>query len=373
MKKKHILLLFLILVFTIGIAIPVFALNGDSNYHQNLSGNTYYISIGNIGNVEPDSDVIVPIYVNSIGNVISKINMLSFNVIYDSDYFEYVDGYWADQIPQDWSEDDIEALNGLIGTNELMQASGCMHILSPIDNGFSGSILCSGYSNNPNDGMSSQAFFANGPVAFIVLHTSNDFSGKHELKFANSMHNNVVSNNFGYVPFFQTTFNTNYNWQRKEPFVNFDGVISSSNVSSKVTFVDWNGTILDTQFIGSGNTPSDIIHPHRIGYNFEAWDKDLDTVSNALSLGGYDIYFDSLVGATYTIKTYTVGFEFINEDEGWDEEPITQTVEHGKAAIPPEFPNGYECDLDVDDYIFIDSNRTIISECSAISEPESGS
>ena len=306
MKKQYFIISLLCLILAVSICMPVFALNGESNYTQKLSGNSYYFSVGNIGNVRPDSDIIVPIYLDSIGKSIPKLSSVSIFVDYNADNsnaFTFVDAYWANQIPQNWSEDDLQALNSLIGSEELLYTSGCSHLMHPTDNGVNGTIICTGYSNDPDDGYSAQAFNARGPIAFIVLHTSDNFSGDHKIKFR--VYETTQTMLF-YLPIFQVSEHIDYHWNRKEPFSVIDGIISSNNISSTITFVDWNGTVLDTQLVLGGNNPSDIPHPKRIGYEFDSWDKNLNSFDDVIAFGGYNVYRSSIVAATYSPIFYNV-------------------------------------------------------------------
>ena len=89
-----------------------------------------------------------------------------------------------------------------------------------------------------------------------------------------------------------------------------------------VTFVDHDGTLLETQTVEHGSdatTPSD---PEREGYTFTGWDKVFAGVTGDLT-----------VTAVYVINEYTV--TFVDHDGTVLE---TQTVEHGSAATAPDGP-----------------------------------
>jgi hypothetical protein len=89
-----------------------------------------------------------------------------------------------------------------------------------------------------------------------------------------------------------------------------------------VTFVDWDGKVLNTQTVEHGANATAPAAPVREGYNFTGWDKAFTNVTSDLT-----------VTATYTIKTYTVTFV------DWDGTELdAQTVEHGAGAIAPADP-----------------------------------
>ena len=89
-----------------------------------------------------------------------------------------------------------------------------------------------------------------------------------------------------------------------------------------VSFLDWNGDLLDEQKVEYGKNAEDFT-PERVGYDFIGWDKPF-----------VDITSDISVKAQYQIKTYTVKFV------DWDESELIapQTIEHGHAAATPATP-----------------------------------
>ena len=107
-----------------------------------------------------------------------------------------------------------------------------------------------------------------------------------------------------------------------------------------VTFVDYDGNVLDEQIIPKG---SDAVAPddpdNYYGYHFVGWDKGFTNVTEDLT-----------VTAEYEINTYSVTFV------DWDGTELdAQTIEHGSAAVAPADParTGYTfIGWDVDfDYI----------------------
>ena len=90
-----------------------------------------------------------------------------------------------------------------------------------------------------------------------------------------------------------------------------------------VQFVDYDGTVLDTQTIpygGSATAPDD---PTREGHSFSGWDKEFTNVTSNL-----------VVTALYDIDTFTVTFKDRNGNT-----IDTQTVEWGTAATAPTAPD----------------------------------
>jgi uncharacterized repeat protein (TIGR02543 family) len=90
-----------------------------------------------------------------------------------------------------------------------------------------------------------------------------------------------------------------------------------------VTFKDWDGSILKTEFVVLGTSATAPNVPNREGYNFTGWDKDFSNIAG-----------DLVVTAQYTLKpSYTVTFV------DWDGTILkTQTVMEGSNAIAPNNP-----------------------------------
>ena len=98
-----------------------------------------------------------------------------------------------------------------------------------------------------------------------------------------------------------------------------------------VTFVDYDGTVLNVQRVQKGKDAKWPEDPKRKGYTFIGWDKDLTNVQSDLT-----------VTAQYEIKTYIVLFV----DGYTDGEIDTQYVTYGGSATEPEAPKH-------DGYVFI--------------------
>jgi len=90
----------------------------------------------------------------------------------------------------------------------------------------------------------------------------------------------------------------------------------------EVTFADYDGTILKTEYVTAGGAAAAPRNPIRAGYNFIGWDRAFHNITGDLT-----------VTAQYTVKTYTVTFT------GWNGTVLkTESVAHGDAAVPPEVP-----------------------------------
>jgi len=96
-----------------------------------------------------------------------------------------------------------------------------------------------------------------------------------------------------------------------------------------VTFVDYDGEVLDTQTVTKGESATAPAEPSRentaqYSYTFLGWDKDFSNITE-----------DTTVTALYTetINKYTVTFKDYNGDV-----LDTQSVEYGKSATAPQTP-----------------------------------
>ena len=89
-----------------------------------------------------------------------------------------------------------------------------------------------------------------------------------------------------------------------------------------VTFVDWDGTEIETQQVLEGAAATAPADPVREGYTFTGWDVDFSNVTSDLT-----------VTAQYTVTTYTVTFK------DWDGTTLgTDEVEYGGTAVAPVTP-----------------------------------
>lgn len=75
--------------------------------------------------------------------------------------------------------------------------------------------------------------------------------------------------------------------------------VSTNRADRHVTFKDYDGTILNTQVVLSGDAAVEPSTPTRTGYTFIGWDKDTSAV-----------YEDTEFVAQYRINTYTVTFDY---------------------------------------------------------------
>ena len=110
----------------------------------------------------------------------------------------------------------------------------------------------------------------------------------------------------------------------------YDSAVATKTVTPAaytVTFKNWNGAVLSTQQVASGEAAEAPANPEREGYTFTKWDKSFTNVTSNL-----------VVTAQFTINKYTVKFK------NWNGTEIsTQTVNHGSAATAPANPtrDGY--------------------------------
>jgi len=89
-----------------------------------------------------------------------------------------------------------------------------------------------------------------------------------------------------------------------------------------VTFIGWNGSVIDEQTINHGGAANEPNAPTSIAHNFTCWDVAFDNITDNLT-----------VTAQWTIKTHTVTFI------GWNGSVVDeQTVDHGSAANEPNTP-----------------------------------
>ena len=92
--------------------------------------------------------------------------------------------------------------------------------------------------------------------------------------------------------------------------------------SYTVTFVDWDGTVLDVQEVEFGADAVAPAAPTREGYTFTGWDKAFSNITA-----------DLVVTAQYSINSYTVTFK------DWNGTVLdTQEVEFGADAVAPAAP-----------------------------------
>ena len=99
----------------------------------------------------------------------------------------------------------------------------------------------------------------------------------------------------------------------------------SSTVNSyTVTFVDYDGTVLDTQTVEYGKAATAPADPTREGYTFAGWDTDFSKITA-----------DTTVTATYSANVTSYTVTFVDYDGTVLD---TQTVEYGKSATAPADP-----------------------------------
>ncbi|MGI6618450.1 MAG: InlB B-repeat-containing protein [Bacillota bacterium] len=107
-----------------------------------------------------------------------------------------------------------------------------------------------------------------------------------------------------------------------------------------VTFVDWNGSVIDTQTVEHGGSATAPEVSEREGYTFNGWYKEAE-LTNAWNFGTDTVTAATTLYAQWTINEYTVTFK----DHGGSVLG-TQTVSHGSTATAPDNPTkeGYKFD-----------------------------
>lgn len=112
---------------------------------------------------------------------------------------------------------------------------------------------------------------------------------------------------------------------------NFSNVVHDLTVKAeyirqyKVTFLDYDETVLKEVTVDAGSTVAAPSNPSKEGYTFEGWDKDLTNVSS-----------DFTVTATYKANTYTVTFRM--PDGTIIKE---QNVKYGEDAVAPMYSDDF--------------------------------
>lgn len=123
----------------------------------------------------------------------------------------------------------------------------------------------------------------------------------------------------------------------------FANVVSNLTVKAeyirqyKVTFLDYDGTVLKKVTVDVGATAVAPSNPFKEGYTFDGWDRAFTSVSSDLA-----------VTATYKVKTYTV--KFVMPDGTVIGE--TQSVEYGFSAIAPEYPEIFLVGTGIDTKVY---------------------
>jgi len=125
--------------------------------------------------------------------------------------------------------------------------------------------------------------------------------------------------------------------------------------SYTVTFVDYNGATLETQTVNHGSSATAPYISTRDGYTFTGWDVDYSNVTSNLT-----------VKAEYTINTYTVIFA------DWNGTVLkTQPVNHNSPATAPTAParTGYTFTGWDADFTNVTSDLTVTATYEEIPTP----
>ena len=112
-------------------------------------------------------------------------------------------------------------------------------------------------------------------------------------------------------------------WDKDFSYITGNLVVTAQYQASryKVEFVDWDGSILQTDSVDYGYAAY-APYPYREGYEFIGWDKDFSHVTSNMT-----------ITAQYAINYYPVGF--LNYDGTLLSE---QSIAYNQAAMEPEVP-----------------------------------
>ena len=258
----------------------------------------HVFTIGSAVNVQPDSDVVIPINIEGPEYLAHGVRI---EVFYDQTRLN-VTSYTY----------------GPVTTGKPSGSTAFCNISTP---GYvSYAIICP---TNPFSGL--------GNMINLNFHTAADFSGLAEL--------DIQVREFYYYPIGGS--------QIKLPHVDVDGYISSGEVHS-VDFVDWDGTLLKHQTVEHGGEATPPSDPTRPGYTFAGWEGDYTNVTE-----------DRVITAQYEIGSYTV--VFIDNFTGEDVILSEQTVLYNESAVAPEPPEhkGYTFRGWSRDFSHVSSDMTI--------------
>ena len=119
-------------------------------------------------------------------------------------------------------------------------------------------------------------------------------------------------------------------------------------VGHTVSFIDWDGTLLKKEAVVNGSAATAPTDPTRTGYTFTGWDISFNNVTSALT-----------VTAQYQINSYVVVFR------NWDGTVLkTENVEYGSSATAPSDParTGYTFTGWDNDFKVITSALTVMAK-----------
>lgn len=95
--------------------------------------------------------------------------------------------------------------------------------------------------------------------------------------------------------------------------------VSTNKADRNVVFKDYDGTILSTQIVLSGEDAVEPETPARTGYTFSGWDAETTNITE-----------DTVITATYTINTYMVTFDY-----QYNSTTKEQTITYNEKASNP--------------------------------------
>ena len=101
-----------------------------------------------------------------------------------------------------------------------------------------------------------------------------------------------------------------------------------------VTFMNWNGTILESQEVKKGEAAILPVVPEREGYEFVGWTEDINNIVSNVKVWPKYVLKDNNIQKTFSVKFYDANGKIFEE----------QIVEKGACAKEPDLPDkdGYK-------------------------------
>ena len=136
--------------------------------------------------------------------------------------------------------------------------------------------------------------------------------------------------------------------------------VESIEVKYTVTFIDYNGSILSTQYVTAGGTATEPATPQRQGYRFVGWSRNFNNINaDRILVAQYEL-------VEVAVNKYSV--VFVDAD---GKLLSSQTVDEGESATAPEAPkkSGYEFAGWDKDYTSVTTNLTVKATYTKIDAP----
>lgn len=111
--------------------------------------------------------------------------------------------------------------------------------------------------------------------------------------------------------------------------------VSTNKAERMVTFKNYDGTILDTQIVLSGEAAHPPVVPERKGYSFTGWDTDINCITT-----------DVVITALFEINTYKVNFDYLyNGVQSSQSYTYNTCIEAPSLISRPDYTlEGWYCD-----------------------------